>query len=197
MNYQKWKKITQQFVFFSQRQQTKLPPKPSACYTFSYIYIYISKCTLSFQRKPRKLPEMDKLSSTTRFESVHYGIVNQMNFIWQQARVPLIVPVLKLLVVLCLTMSVMLFVERVYMGIVIVFLKLFGHKPEKHYKWEAFKDDDIELGNCAFPMVLVQIPMYNEKEVYITVKYIKTKVFLEFLFLYLVMYLAILFFALI
>lgn len=50
------------------------------------------------------------------------------------------------------------------MGIVIVLLKLFGRKPEKRYKWEAMKDD-VELGNSAYPMVLVQIPMYNEKEV--------------------------------
>lgn len=59
----------------------------------------------------------------------------------------------------------MLFIERVYMGIVIVLLKLFGRKPQKRYKWEAMKDD-VELGNSAYPMVLIQIPMYNEKEVY-------------------------------
>lgn len=50
------------------------------------------------------------------------------------------------------------------MGVVIAFVKLFGRKPNKRYKWEAIKDD-IELGNSAYPMVLVQIPMYNEKEV--------------------------------
>lgn len=58
----------------------------------------------------------------------------------------------------------MLFIERVYMGIVIVLLKLFGRNPQKRYKWEAMKDD-VELGNSAYPMVLIQIPMYNEKEV--------------------------------
>ncbi|KAL5069192.1 hypothetical protein RYX36_020079 [Vicia faba] len=106
------------------------------------------------------------MMNSLSFESVHYGIVSQMSFIWQQTRVPLVVPMLKILVFLCLAMSIMLFVERVYMGIVIVFLKLFGHKPEKHYKWEPLMDHDIELGNSCFPMVLVQIPMYNEKEVY-------------------------------
>lgn len=50
------------------------------------------------------------------------------------------------------------------MGIVIVLIKLFGRKPEKRYKWEAIKDD-VELGNSAYPVVLVQIPMYNEREV--------------------------------
>ncbi|KAE8683232.1 putative mannan synthase 3 [Hibiscus syriacus] len=44
---------------------------------------------------------------------------------------------------------------------------LFWHqmKPEKRYKWEPMKDD-VELGSSAYPMVLIQIPMYNEKEVY-------------------------------
>lgn len=50
------------------------------------------------------------------------------------------------------------------MGIVVVFVKLVGRKPQKMYKWEKMKDD-IELGNSTYPMVLVQIPMYNEKEV--------------------------------
>ena len=50
------------------------------------------------------------------------------------------------------------------MGIVIVLIKLFGRKPEKRYNWEPIKDD-VELGNSAYPMVLVQIPMYNEREV--------------------------------
>ncbi|XVF48166.1 hypothetical protein PTKIN_Ptkin03bG0169100 [Pterospermum kingtungense] len=51
------------------------------------------------------------------------------------------------------------------MGIVIDVLKVFGRKLEKRYKWKPMKDD-VELGNFAYPMVLVQIPMYNEKEVY-------------------------------
>ncbi|CAN6452329.1 unnamed protein product [Victoria cruziana] len=62
-------------------------------------------------------------------------------------------------------MSLMLFVERIYMAVVIVIVKLFGRKPEKRYKWEPIKDD-VELGNSAYPLVLVQIPMYNEREVY-------------------------------
>ncbi|XP_057736402.1 glucomannan 4-beta-mannosyltransferase 9-like isoform X2 [Arachis stenosperma] len=72
---------------------------------------------------------------------------------------------LKLVVALCLIMSLMLFVERVYMGIVIVFVKLF--KTQKRYKWDPLNhNSDIELANSSYPMVLVQIPMYNEKEVY-------------------------------
>ncbi|KAF5733701.1 Nucleotide-diphospho-sugar transferases superfamily protein [Tripterygium wilfordii] len=105
---------------------------------------------------------MEQFSS---FQGYGDDVTGQLGLIWQQLKAPLIVPVLRLLVVLCLAMSVMLFFERVYMGVVIVFVKLFGRKPEKKYKWETIKDD-VELGNSAYPMVLVQIPMYNEREVY-------------------------------
>ncbi|KAJ7974954.1 glucomannan 4-beta-mannosyltransferase 9-like [Quillaja saponaria] len=112
---------------------------------------------------------MDQLSSTTifpvRFQGVRDDITGQIGLFWEQTKAPLVVPLLKVMVYLCLLMSIMLFVERVYMGIVIVFVKLFGRKPENRYKWETLKDD-IEVGNLAYPMVLVQIPMYNEKEVY-------------------------------
>lgn len=62
-------------------------------------------------------------------------------------------------------MSVMLFVEMMYMGLVVAYIKLFKRKPEKVYKWVAMEEDDVECGGESFPMVLVQIPMYNEKEV--------------------------------
>jgi beta-mannan synthase len=112
---------------------------------------------------------MDRLSTTTilpdTFQGTRDDITGQVGLVWQQTKVPFMVPLLKLLVVVCLGMSLMLFMERVYMGIVMVFVKLFGRKPEKSYKCEPIRDD-LELGHLAYPMVLVQIPMYNEKEVY-------------------------------
>ncbi|GMY39860.1 glucomannan 4-beta-mannosyltransferase 9, partial [Fagus crenata] len=112
---------------------------------------------------------MDRLTSTTllpeSFQGARDDISMQLGIIWAQIKAPLIVPLLRISVVLCLIMSLMLFIERVYMGIVITLVKLFGRKPDKRYKWEAMKDD-VELGNSAYPMVLVQIPMYNEREVY-------------------------------
>ncbi|KAI5395851.1 Glucomannan 4-beta-mannosyltransferase 9, variant 3 [Lathyrus oleraceus] len=98
-------------------------------------------------------------------QEARYGLALQLEFIWRQIREPLIVPILRVSVFLCLGMSLMMLVERVYMGIVICLVKLFGRKPEKRYKWESFKDD-VELGNSIYPMVLVQVPMYNEREVY-------------------------------
>ncbi|KAE8690543.1 Glucomannan 4-beta-mannosyltransferase 2 [Hibiscus syriacus] len=112
---------------------------------------------------------MDRLSSTAilpdTFQGTRDDLSMQMGLIWSQIKAPLMVPLLRLVVMVCLIMSLMLFVERVYMGIVIVLVKLFGRKPERRYKWEPIKDD-VELGNSAYPMVLVQIPMYNEREVY-------------------------------
>ncbi|KAJ4977727.1 hypothetical protein NE237_008507 [Protea cynaroides] len=112
---------------------------------------------------------MERLSSTDllpeAFQGTRDDITGQFGFIWDQIKAPVIVPLLRLGVIVCLAMSVMLFIERVYMGVVITFVKLFGRKPDKRYKWEPLKDD-VELGNSAFPTVLVQIPMFNEKEVY-------------------------------
>ncbi|GAV61682.1 Glyco_tranf_2_3 domain-containing protein [Cephalotus follicularis] len=112
---------------------------------------------------------MDQISTTSLVPDTFYGYRDDMSIqvalVWGQIKTPLIVPLLRLGVVICLTMSLMLFIERVYIGIVILFIKIFGHKPENRYKWEPMKDD-VELGNSTHPMVLVQIPMYNEREVY-------------------------------
>uniref|UniRef100_M8BPQ4 Glycosyltransferase 2-like domain-containing protein n=1 Tax=Aegilops tauschii TaxID=37682 RepID=M8BPQ4_AEGTA len=86
---------------------------------------------------------------------------------WSQVRAPVIVPLLKLAVAVCLLMSVLLFLERLYMAVVIVGVKLLGRRPERRYKCDPIcEDDDPELGSAAFPVVLVQIPMFNEREVY-------------------------------
>jgi beta-mannan synthase len=98
------------------------------------------------------------------FQEVSGGVVMQIEFVWSHIREALVIPILKVAVFLCLCMLCMDFIEKVYMTIVICFVKLCGKKPEKRYKWESIKDD-VELGNSNYPMVLVQIPMYNEREV--------------------------------
>ncbi|EYU36102.1 hypothetical protein MIMGU_mgv1a0044821mg, partial [Erythranthe guttata] len=92
-------------------------------------------------------------------------IAGQLGMLWELIKVPLIVPLLQLCVYICLAMSIMVFMERLYMGVVIVLVKMFWKKPEKRYNFEPMKDD-LEMGSAAFPMVLVQIPMFNEREVY-------------------------------
>lgn len=111
---------------------------------------------------------MDRFTTTTiipdAFQGARDDISMQFSIIWDQIKAPLIVPLLRLAVAICLIMSLMLFIERLYMGIVIILVKIFGRKPERRYKWEPIRDD-VELGNSAYPMVLIQIPMYNEREV--------------------------------
>ncbi|XP_078164467.1 putative glucomannan 4-beta-mannosyltransferase 2 [Carex rostrata] len=80
-------------------------------------------------------------------------------------RAHVIAPILDAAVVLCMVMSFMLLLEAVFMSAVSVYVKLFRRTPEKRYKWEAM-GGDVEKGGLDYPMVLVQIPMYNEKEVY-------------------------------
>ncbi|CAH9094180.1 unnamed protein product [Cuscuta epithymum] len=92
-------------------------------------------------------------------------LATEMGQIWNLVKEPVIVPALRLAVYICLAMSIMLFVERLYMGIVIVLVKIFSGKPEKRYKWEPMPDV-FDVNSAAFPSVLVQIPMFNEKEVY-------------------------------
>lgn len=89
-----------------------------------------------------------------------------METMWlRQVRSLLIVPMFECLVAICLVISLLVFVESVYMNIVVIYVKMFKRKPEKIYKWEAMQED-IEVGDQNYPMVLVQIPMYNEREVF-------------------------------
>jgi beta-mannan synthase len=97
--------------------------------------------------------------------------------LWQQVKSPVVVPLLRLSVALCLAMSVMLFAEKVYLAVVVLASRLLGRRPERRYRWEPIvrddgggeDDGDLEAGGgdaaAAYPMVLVQIPMYNEREV--------------------------------
>ncbi|KAF7805674.1 glucomannan 4-beta-mannosyltransferase 2-like [Senna tora] len=96
---------------------------------------------------------------------VGFDVAEQIKLIWDVIKTPLIVPLLNLAVYICLAMSLMLFFERLYMGVVIILVKLFWKKPEQRYKYEPIQDD-AELGSSNFPVVLVQIPMFNEREVY-------------------------------
>ena len=86
-----------------------------------------------------------------------------------------VAPALEAAVWVCLAMSVMLVLEVYYMSVVsFVAVKLLRRVPERRYKWEPMpvggtgggKDEEAAVA-CgeAFPLVLVQIPMYNEREV--------------------------------
>ncbi|WMV35758.1 hypothetical protein MTR67_029143 [Solanum verrucosum] len=112
---------------------------------------------------------MTEVSTNALFPETFQGtaadIAGQIGLMWELIKAPLIVPLLRAAVYICLAMELMLFIERLYMGTVIVLVKLFMKKPDERYNWEPMRDD-LEIGNGGFPMVLVQIPMFNEKEVY-------------------------------
>ena len=91
-------------------------------------------------------------------------IAEQIKAIWTQLKAPVVVPFLTISLTICLVMSIMLFIEKVYMGLVSGYIKVFRKPTGKRYKYEPFIDD-IELGNSAYPLVLVQVPMFNEREV--------------------------------
>ena len=79
-----------------------------------------------------------------------------------------VAPALQAAVWACMLMSVMLVVEATYNCAVSIGVKLLGWKPEHRFKWEPLAGDgDEEKGDAAaaYPMVMVQIPMYNELEV--------------------------------
>lgn len=88
----------------------------------------------------------------------------EAGIVWKHVRESILIPVLKIAIIICLIMSVMLVTEKLAMGMVTLFVKVFRRTPEKIYKWEAIKEDE-ELGTSAYPMVLVQVPMFNEREV--------------------------------
>ncbi|RAL50668.1 hypothetical protein DM860_015815 [Cuscuta australis] len=117
---------------------------------------------------------MDPLSSTAALlldETVSVAgddVPGSLSLVWGEITglgLSLLVPAINAAVWVCLAMSTMLFVERVYMGVVMLFVMLLRRTPEKRFRWAPL-EGDVELGNAAFPMVLVQIPMYNEREVY-------------------------------
>ncbi|XP_062190164.1 probable glucomannan 4-beta-mannosyltransferase 7 [Phragmites australis] len=85
---------------------------------------------------------------------------------WVAVRAGVIAPALQAAVWACMVMSVMLVVEAVYNSVVSLGVKAIGWRPEWRFKWEPLAGADEEKGSAHYPMVLVQIPMYNELEVY-------------------------------
>ncbi|TVU28500.1 hypothetical protein EJB05_20019 [Eragrostis curvula] len=86
---------------------------------------------------------------------------------WEEVRSELVVPLLRAALVVCMVMSVIVLAEKVFLGIVSAAVNLLRRRPEKLYRCDPIvQHEDQEDGSAAFPMVLVQIPMYNEEEVY-------------------------------
>ncbi|RLM80748.1 putative mannan synthase 6 [Panicum miliaceum] len=86
---------------------------------------------------------------------------------WGHVRAELLVPLLRAAVALCMVMSVIVLAEKVFLGTVSSVMKLLRRRPWRMYRCDPIAHaDEEDAGSEAYPMVLVQIPMYNEKEVY-------------------------------
>uniref|UniRef100_A0A0E0K565 glucomannan 4-beta-mannosyltransferase n=1 Tax=Oryza punctata TaxID=4537 RepID=A0A0E0K565_ORYPU len=95
------------------------------------------------------------------------AVVESLVQAWRQVRMELLVPLLRGAVVACMVMSVIVLAEKVFLGVVSAVVKLLRRRPARLYRCDPIVvEDDDEAGPASFPMVLVQIPMYNEKEVY-------------------------------
>lgn len=79
------------------------------------------------------------------------------------------VPLLRGAVMLCMAMSVMVLAEKVLLGTASAAAKLLSRRRRPGRR-DVPVEPDVEAGggggsSACFPMVLVQIPMYNEREV--------------------------------
>jgi beta-mannan synthase len=88
----------------------------------------------------------------------------------------LAVPLLRGAVTLCMVMSVIVLAEKFFLGSVSAAANVFRRRRRQpgtvtgvrggvHQAVPILRDEEAGGGAAAFPMVLVQIPMYNEREV--------------------------------
>lgn len=97
--------------------------------------------------------------------AVHWNLLAaQCTSAWVQARAFVLAPLVRLLVVFSLAMTVMILLEKLFVAAVCLVVKLFRLQPERRYGWRPIAGDE-ESGSAPYPMVLVQIPMYNESKV--------------------------------
>jgi hypothetical protein len=100
---------------------------------------------------------------------VDWGAVEaQCAWLWARARALVVVPAVRVLVFLSLAMTVMILVEKVFVCAVCLVVRVFQLRPGRRYKWEPVVSSSSPGGGATtttHPTVLVQIPMYNEREV--------------------------------
>ncbi|PKU66989.1 putative mannan synthase 11 [Dendrobium catenatum] len=78
---------------------------------------------------------------------------------WKQIRMIIVAPLLRVAVLICLVMTLMIFVEKLLVAFICLVVKVFKLKPEKRYKWKPMSPEtsDLESGVQSYPMVLVCI----------------------------------------
>ncbi|XP_062222456.1 probable xyloglucan glycosyltransferase 1 [Phragmites australis] len=83
---------------------------------------------------------------------------------WARVRLEYLAPALQFLANACVVLFMIQSADRLILCLGCLWIRLKGIKPVP--KTGGKGSDDVEAGTEEFPMVLVQIPMCNEKEVY-------------------------------
>ncbi|KAL3725067.1 hypothetical protein ACJRO7_030130 [Eucalyptus globulus] len=94
------------------------------------------------------------------------GFVELVYANWLEIRATYLAPPLQSLTNVCIVLFLIQSVDRVVLVLGCIWIKIKGIKPVASADYEKKEDLESESGDEAYPMVLVQIPMCNEREVY-------------------------------
>lgn len=92
------------------------------------------------------------------------GWVHMLYVAWLSFRADYIAPLIQGLSTFCVVLFVIQSIDRMALCIGCLWIKLKKIKPT--IEGDPFKEDDVEGACYDYPMILIQIPMCNEKEVY-------------------------------
>uniref|UniRef100_A0A5B7BRY7 Putative xyloglucan glycosyltransferase 5 n=1 Tax=Davidia involucrata TaxID=16924 RepID=A0A5B7BRY7_DAVIN len=92
------------------------------------------------------------------------GLLHMVYFAWLEFRADYIAPTIQSLSRFCVVLFLIQSVDRMVLCLGFLWIKYKKIKPR--IDGDPLKSEDVEGSNCRYPMVLVQIPMCNEREVY-------------------------------
>ncbi|KAH7573996.1 hypothetical protein JRO89_XS03G0236400 [Xanthoceras sorbifolium] len=92
------------------------------------------------------------------------GLLHMVYVVWLTFRADYIAPTIQALSTFCVVLFLIQSVDRMVLSLGCLWIKYKKIKPR--INGDPFKSDDVERSGYEYPMVLVQIPMCNEREVY-------------------------------
>lgn len=92
------------------------------------------------------------------------GLLHLLYVSWLTFRADYIAPQIQALSMFCVCLFLIQSVDRMVLCLGCLWIKFKKIKPR--IEGDPFKSDNAEGSDCMYPMVLVQIPMCNEREVY-------------------------------
>ncbi|KAG7024519.1 putative xyloglucan glycosyltransferase 5 [Cucurbita argyrosperma subsp. argyrosperma] len=92
------------------------------------------------------------------------GLLHSLYVAWLTCRAEYIAPLIQTLSKFCIVLFLIQSVDRMILCFGCLWIKYKRIEPK--IEGDPFRSDDVEGGGYKYPMVLVQIPMCNEREVY-------------------------------